>query len=60
MEPYPLRVADRGRFALAPEGAHLGAFVQIGVGDNRARGLDELPMPEHIDQRGGRERGQAR
>src|SRR3546814_13656458 len=58
-----LRVADRGRLALAPEGAHLGALVQIGVGDDRARGLDELPMSEHIDERSGRhvrEAGQRR
>src|SRR3546814_7903452 len=51
MKPYPLRVADRGRLALAPESAHLGPIVQMGVGDDRARGLDELPMPEHIGQR---------
>src|SRR3546814_2799831 len=44
MKPYPLRVADRGRLALAPESAHLGPIVQMGVGDDRARGLDELPM----------------
>jgi hypothetical protein len=35
---------------LSPEGAHLGPVIQMGVGDDRARGLDELPMPEHIDQ----------
>src|SRR3546814_3713064 len=54
MKPYPLRVADRGRLALAPESAHLGPIVQMGVGDDRARGLDELPMPEHIGQRSRR------
>jgi len=31
----------------------------MGVGDDRARGLDELSMPEHIDQRGGRHGGEA-
>ncbi|KMS50693.1 hypothetical protein V474_06230 [Novosphingobium barchaimii LL02] len=35
----------RGRLAFAPEGAHLAPIVQRGVGDDRARGLDELPMP---------------
>src|SRR3546814_1698759 len=47
MKSYPLRVGDRGRLALAPERPHLGPFVQMGVSDDRARGLDELPMPEH-------------
>jgi hypothetical protein len=60
MKSYPLRVADRGRLALAPERAHLGPVVQMSVGDDRARGLDELPMPEHIDQRGGRHGGEPR
>jgi len=41
MKPYPLRVADRGRLAFAPEGAHLAPIVQKGVGADRARGLDE-------------------
>src|SRR3546814_5348783 len=59
MEPYLFRVADRWRLALAPEGAHLGPIVQMGVGDDRARGLDELPMPEHIDQRCRRHGGEA-
>lgn len=46
LESYPLRVGDdRGRTAL-PEGSHLRGIVQIGGGDDRARGLDELPMPE--------------
>src|SRR3546814_1464696 len=58
MKPYPLRVADRGRLALAPESAHLGPIVQMGVGDDRARGLDELPMPEHIGQRSRRHGGE--
>src|SRR3546814_13294566 len=60
MKPYPLRVADRGRLALAPESAHLGPIVQMGVGDDRARGLDEMPMPEHIGQRSRRHGGEAR
>ena len=51
MEPYLLRVADRGRLALVPETEHLAPIVQMSVGDDRARGLDELPMPEHIDRR---------
>src|SRR3546814_19490993 len=59
MKPYPLRVADRGRLALAPESAHLGPIVQMGVGDDRARGLDELTMPEHIGQRSRRHGGEA-
>src|SRR3546814_7093047 len=41
MKPYPLRVADRGRLALAPESAHLGPIVQMGVGDDRARRSEE-------------------
>src|SRR3546814_19445161 len=57
---YPLRVGDRGRLALAPERPHLGPFVQMGVSDDRARGLDELPMPEHIAQRCSRHGGQPR
>jgi hypothetical protein len=48
---YPLRVADRGRLPLAPERAHLGPVIHMSVGDDRACGLDELPMPEHIGQR---------
>ncbi|KAK0342007.1 hypothetical protein LTR94_024044 [Friedmanniomyces endolithicus] len=59
MEPYLLRVADRGRLALVPETEHLAPIVQMSVGDDRARGLDELPMPEHIDQRSGRHGGEA-
>ncbi|KAJ8139601.1 hypothetical protein OY671_007184 [Metschnikowia pulcherrima] len=31
----------------------------MSVGDDRARGSDELPMPEHIDQRSGRHGGEA-
>lgn len=46
--------------ALAPEPEHLGPIVQMGVGDDRARGLDELPMPEHIDQRSLWHGGEAR
>src|SRR3546814_9694975 len=53
MKSYPLRVGERGRLALAPERPHLGPFVQMGVSDDRARGLDELPMPEHIDKQIG-------
>ena len=41
-ESYPLRVADRWRLALAPEGAHLCLIVKMSVGHDRARGLDEL------------------
>src|SRR3546814_20917770 len=59
MKPYPLRVADRGRPALAPESAHLGPIVQMGVGDDRPRGLDDLPMPEHIGPRSRRRGGEA-
>src|SRR3546814_7148686 len=60
MKSYPLRVGDRGRLALAPERPHLGPFVQMGVSDDRARGLAELPMPEHIDQRCSRHGGAPR
>lgn len=60
VEPYSFRVGDdRGR-TVTPKCPHLRLVVQIGAGDDRAGGLDELPMPEYIDQRGGRERGQAR
>jgi hypothetical protein len=38
---------------------HLASIVQMGVGDDRVRGLDELPMPEHIDQRSRRHGGEA-
>src|SRR3546814_20871286 len=58
MKSYPLRVGDRGRLALAPERPHLGPFVQMGVSADRARGLDELPMPAHIDQRCSRHGGE--
>jgi hypothetical protein len=59
LKPDPLRVADRGRLAFAPEPKHLASIVQMGVGDDRVRGLDELPMPEHIDQRSRRHGGEA-
>ena len=45
MEPYLLRVADRGRLALVPETEHLAPIVQMRVRDDRAGGRLDVAAP---------------